>query len=284
MFEKKRIYIVVKTYPTISKEYSELVCTAGVLEDGSWIRLYPVPFRKLDIDQKYPKYAWIEIDAERNTKDFRSETYRPDLSTLKVEPKLKKVDWDERRKIILKNKKVFTNLQELTIKAKQEGISLAVFKPKKVLDFVAEEVERDWDANKLAILKGLSQQMNLFQTPEEIAEEFKVVQKVPYKFSYRFVDETDRQSKMLIEDWEVGMLYFNCLRQAKGSESVAVAKVKEKYYDYFITRDLYFFLGTTKRFHNIAPNPFIIVGAFYPPKVTQNPQVSFFDSFHHKPL
>ena len=41
--EKKRIYIVAKTYPIISKEYSELVCTAGVLEDGSRIRLYPVP-------------------------------------------------------------------------------------------------------------------------------------------------------------------------------------------------------------------------------------------------
>ena len=50
--EKKRIYIVVKTYPTISKEYSELVCTAGILEDGSWIRLYPIPFKKLEFEQK----------------------------------------------------------------------------------------------------------------------------------------------------------------------------------------------------------------------------------------
>lgn len=28
--EKKRIYIVVKTYPTLSDTYIELVCTAGV--------------------------------------------------------------------------------------------------------------------------------------------------------------------------------------------------------------------------------------------------------------
>ncbi len=52
MIEKKRVYIVVKTYPTISDKYAELVCTAGVLEDGSWIRLYPIPFRKLEINQK----------------------------------------------------------------------------------------------------------------------------------------------------------------------------------------------------------------------------------------
>jgi len=182
MMEKKRIYIVVKTYPTISKQYSELVCTAGVIEDGTWIRLYPVPFRKLEINQKYPKYAWIQIDVERNTKDFRPETYRPDLSTISVEPRQKKADWDERRRIIFRNKKIYTNLQELINQAKANETSLAIFKPTKLLDFIAEEVEREWDPNKLSILKGLSQQLNLFQTPEEIVEEFKVVPKVPYKF------------------------------------------------------------------------------------------------------
>ena len=68
MPEKKRVYIVVKTYPTISEKYAELVCTAGVLEDGSWIRLYPIPFRKLELEQKYKKYSWIEVDVERSTK------------------------------------------------------------------------------------------------------------------------------------------------------------------------------------------------------------------------
>lgn len=241
MSEKKRIYIVVKTYPTISKEYSELVCTAGVLEDGSWIRLYPVPFRKLDIEQKYPKYTWIEIDAVRNTADFRPETYRPDLSTIVVEEKSKKVDWDERRRIIFKNKKIYTNLQELINKAKSDGISLAIFKPMEILDFIIEKTERDWDSNKLAILKRLSQQLNLFQTPEEIEEEFKIVPKVPYKFSYRFKDDSGNKSTMMIEDWEIGMLYFNCLRRAGGNESLATAKVKEKYFDIFTTKDTHFF-------------------------------------------
>lgn len=277
MHNKKRIYIVVKTYPTISKEYSELVCTAGILEDGSWIRLYPVPFRKLEIDQEYPKYTWIEIDAVRNTTDFRPETYRPDLSTIVVEAKLKKADWDERRRIVFQNKKIYTNLQELIDKAKSDGTSLAVFKPAKVLDFTIEEVERDWDPNKLAILKGLSQQLNLFQTPEEIEEEFKVVHKVPYKFSYKFEDDSGKQSTMMIEDWEIGMLYFNCLSRAGGDESKATAKVKEKYLDSFLKRDLYFFLGTTKQFHNVAPNPFIIVGVFYPPVPSPNQQITIFD-------
>jgi len=277
MGENKRIYIVAKTYPTISKEYAELVCTAGVLEDGSWIRLYPVPFRKLDFDQKYPKYTWIEVDVERNTKDFRPETYRPDLSTLSVGAKPKKADWDERRRIIFKNKKVYTNLQELIDKAKNDGTSLAIFKPAKVLDFIIEPAEREWDANKLAILQGLSQQLNLFQTPEEIEREFRVVPKVPYKFSYRFEDETGKQSTMMIEDWEIGMLFFNCLKRAGGNEDVATTKVREKYYDAFAKKDLHFFLGTTKQYHNVAPNPFITIGAFYPPIPPKERQINLFD-------
>ena len=41
-----KVLITVKTYPTLSAKYDELVCTAGFKEDGTWIRLYPVPFRK----------------------------------------------------------------------------------------------------------------------------------------------------------------------------------------------------------------------------------------------
>jgi hypothetical protein len=277
MFEKKRIYILVKTYPTISEKHSELVCTAGVLEDGSWIRLYPVPFRKLDIDQKYPKYTWINIDAARNTTDFRPETFHPNLSTIVVETKPRKADWEERRKIIFKNKKIYTNLQELINKAKEDNTSLAVFKPTKILDFIIEDVERNWNSNKLEILKKLSQQLNLFQTPEEIAEEFKVVPKVPYKFSYKFEDESRKISTMMIEDWEIGMLYFNCLKRAQGNEKIAIAEVRKKFFEEFSKKDIYFFLGTTKQFHNVAPNPFIIIGVFYPPMPLQNQQMSLFD-------
>ncbi|MDD4422662.1 MAG: hypothetical protein PHD46_06470, partial [Eubacteriales bacterium] len=97
--ERKRVYIVVKTYPTISAKYAELVCTAGVLEDGSWLRLYPVPFRKLDIEQKYKKYSWINIDVVRNTSDFRPETYRLyalDTIEIEEEPRQRETPWNLR--------------------------------------------------------------------------------------------------------------------------------------------------------------------------------------------
>lgn len=51
-----RVLITVKTYPTLSEKYDELVCTAGFREDGSWIRIYPIPFRKLDYQNQYHKW------------------------------------------------------------------------------------------------------------------------------------------------------------------------------------------------------------------------------------
>ncbi|MDD4592802.1 MAG: hypothetical protein PHG06_20610 [Parabacteroides sp.] len=220
----------------------------------------------------------MEVKAERATSDFRPESYRPDISTMVVELKPKKVNWDERRRAIFKNKQIYTNLQRLIDEAKSSSrTSLAVFRPTKILDFVIEPDNRDWDPKKLANLQTHSRQLNLFKTIEEIEEEFKVVQKVPYKFSYRFEDDSGRRSKMMVQDWEIGMLYWHCLSRADNDEAVATAKVKEKYLDTFLKRDLYFFLGTTKQFHNIAPNPFIIIGVFYPPMPSPNQQMSLFD-------
>ncbi len=274
--EKKRIYILVKTYPTISETYAELVCTAGILEDGSWIRLYPVPFRKLDLEQKYPKFSWIEVEATRNTKDFRPESYRPNLETLSVvQETKKKPDWEERRRIIFGNQRVYTNLEELITKARTDDTSLAVFKPARILSFNASKTNPAWDSTKLANLEHVSRQLNIFQTVDEIVEEFRVVPKVPYHFSYKFQDDSGRKSTMKILDWGIGMLYANCLKRARGNKEIAVEKVRQKYYEEFLKHDLHFFLGTTLKYHKVGENPFTIVGVFYP--LFPSKQLNLFD-------
>ncbi len=145
-----KVLITVKTYPTISTKYEELVCTAGFREDGHWIRIYPVKFRQRAYAQQYSKYQWIEMDLVKNEKDFRPESYRP--VTHETEIKLLsefKADgdaWQERRKLVLG--KVYFNLDELIAEAKDKSTrtSLAVFKPTTVKEFTAEEVEREWSA------------------------------------------------------------------------------------------------------------------------------------------
>jgi hypothetical protein len=36
-----------------------------------------------------------------------------------------------------------------------------------------------------------------------------LIDKIPYKFKYHFIDDEGRESTMTIEDWEIGALYRN---------------------------------------------------------------------------
>lgn len=264
-----RILIAVKTYPTISKKYEELVCTAGFLEDGSWIRLYPIQFRKKSYAEQYKKYQWIELDIVKNARDFRPESYRPvshdsPISIIGEIPSDGNT-WDERRKIVLK--KVYTNLGTLIAEAKEKTLctSLAVFRPTKVIDFIwEEEKEKEWSQDKLAQFN----QLNLFESTTK--DVFRVVRKLPYKFSFKFEDDEGKSSTLMIEDWETGQLFWKQFQKYDGDSYRACADVKKKYFDDFAkTRDLHFFLGTMQVHHNVSPNPFIIIGTFHPKKKLQ---------------
>lgn len=272
------ILIAVKTYPTLSETYDELVCTAGFLEDGSWIRVYPVPYRKLKYADQYEKWQWITVDVVKNTKDFRKESFRPTSTEPDIQKgvKLSTADgWALRKQIVLQH--VYTNMAELITEAKDKdtGTSLAVLKPREILDFVWEEDEREWNKQKLEAIYAKQKQLNLFET-EATQRIFQVAKKLPYKFSYIFTTNDGIQRKLMIEDWELGMLFWNCLVAAEGNEEIACGKVKEKYFDWMTSKcDLYFFLGTTLKHHNRARDPFIIIGTFYPPK-TDKTQLSIF--------
>lgn len=268
MSAKRRVFITVKTYPTLSKKYDELVCTAGILDDGSWVRIYPLPFRKLDYEKRYKKYQWMEFELEKNTGDMRPETYRVvNRETIKVigKPVGTENYWQKRNDIIFQRNKVYRSLSELIRLAHGNKLSLAVFKPKELIKVDVEETERDWPSDKLALLEGKKKQFSLFQTQKELEEVFSVVKKLPYKFFYKFIDQEGRKSRLMIEDWEIGALYWNCLKQAGGDEQEAVAKVKKRYFDRFSKLDIHLFLGTTKQYHGWAKNPFVIIGVFYPP-------------------
>jgi len=272
MIEKRKIFITVKTYPTLSKKYDELVCTAGILDDGSWARIYPLPFRKLDYENRYKKYQWLEIPLRKNTDDPRPESFRVvDISQVKPigEPIGTEKSWKERKRIVFESNPIFTDLTKLIEMAKRNDLSLAIFKPEKIIEFIAEETEREWSKEKLALLDAKARQLSLFQTEEEVKNEFSVVDKLPFKFFYRFQDKKGREAKLMIEDWEIGMLYWNCLVQSGGNEQEAVSKVKKKDFDSFNEMDLHLFLGTTKQYHGWAKNPFVIIGVFYPPHERQ---------------
>lgn len=268
--DRERILITVKTYPTLSTKYGETVCTAGVRPDGSWIRLYPVPFRRLEEEQQYRKYDWLECRVIRQTKDPRPESFRPvDEAELVAVAHIGTADrWRERRDLLLKTGRVYDKRDELITGAKTNQLSLATFKPTKVHDFVWEQEERDWDPEKLRKMRELHSQLDLF-SDNAWRKTFNVIPKLPYSFSYRFRDANGKESKLQVLDWELGALYWNCLRSSEGNEPIALEKVRSQYFDNFLKTDLHFYLGTTQEWHFRSPNPWVIVGLLYIPHETQ---------------
>lgn len=263
---RARVLITVKTYPLPSNKYNELVCTAGFFE-GKWIRLYPMAFRALPYKDQYAKYDWVTLDLVRNTSDFRPESYRParGIEGISVGPNMgtgKKRDWAERKRYVLRE--VFTSMEDLIRLAKGPARkSLGTLRPKQITNFVIEPDEREWKPAWQAQLL----QYNLFDLDEKgEGKKRSVIPKLPYKYSYEFLSEGDkRPRKLMIEDWELGALYWNCLAACDGDEREANIRVKQRYFDDFCTKDLYLFLGTTKEHHFKSLNPFLIIGVFYPP-------------------
>ena len=269
---KKKVLISVTTYPLPSRSYDELVCTAGFLENGDWIRIYPIPLSFLMGQRKSGKmesfkYNWIELELNKRPDDFRPESYSPkyyDFRDVKLYDRLgTEGNWMKRKEICLLN--VFTNL-DLLIKTSQapDNRSLATFKPTEIIAFEVEDDSREWKDE----WRELRKQGGLFE-PQKSPES--LIPKLPYKFFYRFKDDVGRVSRLMIEDWEIGALYWNCLKAADGNEARALEKVRKQYENNFLKeKDLYLFLGTTKEWHiRRSKNPFVIIGVFYPKKEQQ---------------
>jgi len=282
----ERILVTVMTYPSLSDKHFETVCTAGFREDGTWIRIFPVPYRVLlgrDESRRYHKWQWIEVELEQNPlHDKRRESYHiKDINSLKLLERIdeKRVNWDLRTSWVLKNKKVYTNMSDLLEDTKRDNTSLAVLKPSQIINVVyeredmskfKEKLKRQEDKYKAELL-----QMKLFEDEFEISETFQFAEKVPYKFSYIFTSEDGKQRSLMIEDWEIGMLYRNAFQKYQ-NEEMACQKAKEKYLK-MAEEDLYLFLGTSYEWHmKNSPDPYLIIGVYAPPKREDDGQLSLF--------
>ena len=259
MTDKERILVTVKTYPELSSKYGETVCTAGIREDGSWVRLYPVPFRRLGEREQYKLYDWIECPLTKHSADPRPESHRPTGEIKRISHIGTADDWRERRELLLRQARVYNRLDELIRAAQDDIASLAIFKPARVIDFDWKAGDREWDPAKLNAVRAIASQRDLFDEQSWLRT-FQVVDKVPYSFRYRIEDADGTQSRMRVLEWQLGALYRNCLRLTRGDEAKALAKVRQKYFDQFRETDLHLFLGTTLAWHKRAPNPWTIVG------------------------
>jgi hypothetical protein len=267
-----KVLITVTTYPLPSRSYDELVCTAGITEDGRWIRIYPVPLSSLfelkkDGKIQQTKYSIVELDLNKRGDDFRPESHSPkhyDFQDIRVIDHLDtKRNWHLRKEFCLKE--VFTSFDELIgLSRAPTNKSLATFKPTEILGFEYESDNPNWK-NEWKALRAQGDLFDQGKSPEIL------IPKLPFKFYYKFKDSDGKIRRLMIEDWEIGQLYWNCLKYAEGNELIALEKVRKRLEDEFVNeKDLYFFVGTTREWHTKrSKNPFVIIGLFYPKKETQ---------------
>lgn len=280
---RTKVLVTVMTYPTLSKRHMETVCTAGFREDGSWIRIYPVPHRLLNLEAPmYKKWQWIDVDLEKNPSDSRPECFHiRDIDSLEILEKIDEgsVNWDLRCKWAFKNKKVFANMEELLVLTRQNKISIAVLKPTEFVDFIAEVVDVTDYNRRLSAYKKQQEadrlQLSLFDDMRSYNESFDFAKKIPYRFKYVFKTADGKERRLMIEDWEIGMLFLNCYWGSKATTieekyQEAVSKVKAKYWGFVQKEDVYFFVGTQYKWQNRnAPNPYVIIGVFHTPRNRQ---------------
>lgn len=251
-YEQKRVLITARTYPTPAVRGVEVSCTAGVTDDGKWVRLFPIPYRFLSWDKRFRKYHWIDVRARRSS-DPRPESYEVDIDSIKVlgEPISTRKKWLERKRLILPL--ASPSLCDLQRRRHFTEQTLGIFKPREISDFVIRPDAPEWTPQERERLL----QHTLFQRPAK----FEPLEKIPFKFFYRFrCDDKSCNGHLLsCVDWELGQAYRSW-RDKYGEHWEG--KLRQKFQYYMMDRDTQFFVGTLRA----HPNSWIIVGLFYPPR------------------
>ena len=269
-YTKTKLLITVMTYPHPSRGYQELVCTAGVTEDGEWVRLYPINYRYRPSHQKFHKYQWVEVElAERGEEnDQRKESRKPSLDSIRLlgERLDTKNNWEDRRQTI--DKLPMHTVNELKVLYDEDKTSLGIVRPTRIHDLKIEELNPDWKPDWQNVLN----QFQLFgPQPKPLA-------KIPFKFSYVFeCEDSGKPHNAMIEDWELGVLYLKEVDRL-GEEQSAAESVKNKFFDVLCApdKDTQFFMGTVFPY-----NTWIVLGVFWPPKIPpkvppKDPQMKLF--------
>ncbi len=247
-----RFLVTAKTHPLPSTKYRETVCTAGITEDGAWVRLHPVPFRYLEGPQQFSLYDWVELPARKRPRgsDKRKENWAP-AGELRVLKQVGTGDrWAERKRLLLPH--VAPSLEWLQAEYKRDGTSLGLIAPAEVLDVVVEADDSDWTPKQRAALE----QMALDGSRP------KPLEKPGHWFSYRFRcrELACRGHCLQILDWGLYELYRRTKR-GRG-ENAAAERTKEKCRELVAPdRDCHLFVGK----HHYHPG-FMVIGMFYPPR------------------
>jgi hypothetical protein len=239
MTSKEKILVFVRATPEESTKYRYKVCVAGITEKNEWRRLYPFKFVYGEKLIDFKKKDVIEVEICEPDNDKRRES-RKVLGYRNLNAPL---DDDKALKQLLP---LISSIEKL----ESEKASLGVIKP--VLTGVEIKV------NDTKIYDDQA----YFSVAGDFMEKREKV-KIPIELRYHFKCDNEpacKGHKIILIDWELNELARNILKK-ENDPNVVEQKIKEKFYDFMLGRDLYFILGTHFKY-----GTWMIIGLFYPPK------------------
>ncbi len=258
----ERILILAKTYPSPSAQYVETSCVAGICQDGSMRRLYPVPFRMIEEGQQFKKWQWIDVRIEKANKDHRPESHKLYVDTITCGDVIDtKKEWTGRWEWLDKIP-AFESFDAIESGRLADGLSIALLRPKRLLGLdITKARHQEWTDEEKEKLMREQMQGDLF-TETEAKRQVKELRKVPFDFHYRYVCDTpegEKEHKHKIVDWEAGALFWNCRRDHGVDWEVPF---RAKLEGQLGGKDLMFLMGNQHRFQD----QWLIISLVYPPK------------------
>lgn len=258
----ERILILAKTYPSPSAQYVETSCVAGISQDGSMRRLYPVPFRMIEEGQQFKKWQWIDVRIEKANKDHRPESHKLYVDTITCGEVIDtKKEWTGRWEWLDKIP-AFESFDAIESGRLADGLSIALLRPKRLLGLdITKARHQEWTDEEKEKLMREQMQGDLF-SEAEAKRQVKELRKVPFDFHYRYVCDTpegEKEHKHKIVDWEAGALFWNC-RRDHGVDWEAPFRAKLE--GQLGGKDLMFLMGNQHRFQD----QWLIISLVYPPK------------------
>ena len=258
----ERILILAKTYPSPSAQYVETSCVAGISQDGSMRRLYPVPFRMIKEGQQFKKWQWIDVRVEKANKDHRPESHKLYVDTIACGDVLDtKKEWASRWEWLDKIP-TFDSFDAIESERLGDGLSIAMLRPKRLIALeITKARNQDWTEEEKEKLMREQMQGALF-SEAEAKRQVRELRKVPFDFYYRYLCDTpegEKEYRHKIVDWEAVALFWNC-RRGHGIDWEAPFRAKLE--GQLGGKDLMFLMGNQHRFQD----QWLIISLVYPPK------------------
>lgn len=261
-WEKKRVLITAKAAPETSTKHGEVVCTAGITDQGEFIRLYPIPLDLFRQGKGFRKFDWIEVECEK-AKEYlsRKESYKIRGNTLRVvdrslNEKVKgKTNWAGRNEVLMPM--VNQSIEELEQAFKDDKTSLGLIKVNELTEFIRT---KDLDEGDKVIHKVMQTVLDQSFGTENLRG-FEPLQQIPHIYKYHFTCKGDacHKHRMTCEDWELFEAHRTWPDRYKEK---TWDMIQDRFFRFMKERDLHFFLGTESQYGH-----WLIIGIYYPPKL-----------------